>query len=660
MHGAGLRYATAGLAAVALITGRLAGQERRPDTVIEVGPNHLVSVPSPGKGRNEVWVAASRKDPRTFVAVFHADVPGGCESMVSNDGGQRWRRVVLPEEGDCYDPTVVAGANGRFYIAYAAWKVPAPAGVSAGVSAPIRVYTSLDDGATWSPPVNLLTPLRPDHQRLAVDLTGGPFDGRVYVHWVESPLQTVPGTFHSFLHWLDATGQTQSPPRPVHTLPDARPDALDPLVLSDGMLVLPMFYQSQYFFGRAANVDPRDERQPMFLVRSADGGRTFDAPTRVGDIALPIWRTRLHRFPGQGNPPIFAVDDHQASSYRDRLYAVWSDVRAGPTTDVWLIWSADRGTTWSAPVRVNDFAAPLADGEPPDVRMTPTVAINQDGIVGVAWYDRRDDPTRRCWKQYFAASLDGGRTFGKNAPLSTAASCPPPNKPPAVEVYDGAAPTTPPSWESLRAELLRANEQLRADLPGGAARMDQLADQARARVRAETEPAVRSRIQLSFDPSRSEFQGHYTGLAASTDGSFLATWADSRRGNQEIFAARVTVSPRPRPVRPLESRRLDAAVDVLVGEVGYDEAAGITTMQVTLRNRSDRPIYPPLVLRRRGAPPGEGQESAWDFSSRLGLQHRLDPGMITEPVPIRIRSAANRGADVTLDYEITGRTSPER
>src|SRR5260370_5603912 len=41
----------------------------------------------------------------------------------------------------------------------------------------------------------------------------------------------------------------------------------------------------------------------------------------------------------------------------------------------------------------------------------PLVAVNKDGVVGVAWYDRREHKDNLGWWVRFAASLDGGETF---------------------------------------------------------------------------------------------------------------------------------------------------------------------------------------------------------------------------------------------------------
>ncbi len=498
-------------------------------------------------------------------------------------------------------------------------------------------------------------------------MTGGRFDGRVYISWVEFPVQTIPGKYHLFLHYLDAEGRTQSKPKLVHVTDKARPVSLEPLVLSDGTLLLPIWYQAMAYFGGAGPLDPSEQLAPVYLVRSTDGGESFGPLEKVIDVSPVVWRTRMHRFYGVNNPMIFAVDGNKGSRYRDRVYAVWSDTRAGATTDIWLIRSTDRGHTWSAPVRVNDFAAPLAENGLPDVRMMPSLAVNKDGVLGVTWYDRRDDPqTRRCWHQYFSASLDGGQTFLKNQAISTAASCPRPDKPPAVEIYNDDPAQKLLSWEELRRKSRPIDEARRTD-GRYLDEQKEVAAQVKARVRREAGLNVQSRMHVSFDSGRSERVGDYSGLAASTDGSFMAVWVDSRRGNQEMFSARVkVVTAAPRKLG-LENRKLNAAVDVIAEEVRFDEAAGLTTMRVKLRNRSDQPIYPPLALKVRevivggkdvavDADSGGGAAGAeWDFSALMGTQNRLDPGMISEPHTVKLRTSAEHGLDVILDYDVAGR-----
>jgi len=57
---------------------------------------------------------------------------------------------------------------------------------------------------------------------------------------------------------------------------------------------------------------------------------------------------------------------------------------------------------------------------------------------------------------------------------------------------------------------------------------------------------------------------------------------------------------------------------------------------------------------------GEASGAEWDFSTLLGAQNRLDPGMISEPRTVKLRSSAKHGLDLTLDYDVVGRTAVGR
>ncbi len=625
---------------------------------IHVGPNHVVSVPRPDGIRNEVWAAASRKQPGTIVAVFHAGfiTSRACENMITHDGGQRWQPVKLPKQEDCFDPMIVSGADGQFYISYSAYEIPPPpAGVARASSAPIKIYTSLDDGRSWSGVNELHTPVLPDHQRQSVDVSGGPYDGRVYMAWVEHPVHTLPGKMHLFLQHWDKDGRNVSEAKILYVDEQGyRPTSLEPLVFSDGSLAVVFRNRFNSYIG----LDPRGEQTPMYTLHSQDGGATFGPPVKIGDVGLPVWRTRSHRFTGQTTAPIFVVDQSKSSQYRDRAYAVWNDTRNG-TSDIWFIRSEDKGHTWSQPMRINDYAAPYSETTVPDFRMTPVVAVNKDGIVGVSWYDRREDPTRRCWKQYFSASIDGGRTFLRNRPIASAASCPNKNLAPAVEVYGAREDVKIPSWDELRA----------LDMPySGGSGSAYAHDMALARVRAESNPNNdKPRVHVSFDTGRGLFQGHYAGLVADADGSFQALWADRRLGSQEIFSTRVDVVTGAAPAAPqLERADLSKSVEVIAERVRFDEDTGITTLDLSLRNLSARPVYAPLTLKVRqvvaggrnvfaNADSGGANAGAeWDFSAALGTRKQLMPKMISEARTVKVHSAVAQGLDVMFDYEISG------
>ncbi len=58
------------------------------------------------------------------------------------------------------------------------------------------------------------------------------------------------------------------------------------------------------------------------------------------------------------------------------------------------------------------------------------IAPKKGGVVGVTWFDRRNDPAGKCYDLFFAASLDGGKTFQPEVRVTSKSSCPdtPPNK----------------------------------------------------------------------------------------------------------------------------------------------------------------------------------------------------------------------------------------
>jgi hypothetical protein len=309
-------------------------------------------------------------------------------------------------------------------------------------------------------------------------------------------------------------------------------------------------------------------------------------------------------------------------------------------------------------LKINDYSAPYSETGIPDYRELPVVAINRDGVVGVAWYDHRDDHTGRCWKYYFSASLNGGKTFLPNQPVSSAASCSVDVRAPAVDVY-GTEPKKLPSWDELRA---------RSDFSYfGTFMAENVHDLAEARVREESDPNARKpRIYVSFDTARGEWLGDYAGLAPTADGAFQAVWVDGRGDDREIYSARVKVLTGKKALAPqLKPATVTDRVEVLADRVSFDSATGVTTANLSLRNYSDKSVYGPIKLRISKVVSGGGQiENAdnrqtsagaeWDFSERIGTSHRLDPHEISEPRTIKFLSNAGEGMDMLFDFEIEG------
>ena len=117
--------------------------------------------------------------------------------------------------------------------------------------------------------------------------------------------------------------------------------------------------------------------------------------------------------------PSLAVDRNRGP-FHDRLYAAWPDARDDHRTQIFLSYSSDHGLTWSPPRVVSDDSTGHNLNEHPNHFM-PMIAVNRDGIVGITWYDRRDNQDNLGYWARFSASLDGGRTWLPSERVSTSA-----------------------------------------------------------------------------------------------------------------------------------------------------------------------------------------------------------------------------------------------
>jgi hypothetical protein len=625
---------------------------------VSVGPNLRLI---PGQ-HNEMWVAVSPTNPNVMVAVAQQQAGddlglGGrhTSTMVSRDGGNTWTTVRLPGyTAGAFDPMVVVGPGGRFYVMQCVIGgsfARAISGPEASQPAAIRVWTTTGDAWSWEGPTEIRPSVQPDHARLVVDMTNGPHRGRVYLAWNDVYDSFVRNQYSVFLQYSDDNGKTFTDPMLIDMRPDGKLVATEPVVLSDGT-VLVTYYQYWNPLG-----DPRNNKLPMFVRRSTDGAKTFAPPEQVFDFGPHIWPERRGEFTGAFSLPIVVADTSSTSPYRDHIYATWDDTRSGQS-DIWFSRSSDKGRTWSRPLRINDNApgAPLGVA---DHRMTPVVAVTPRGEVGIAWYDRRDDPARRCWNYMFAYSTDGGQRFGANQRISSAASCPPPQRGPEAYVHNLSPyddPNRPPDSVATRLTTMERSAALGPDYVR------------RARNEANKD-LTNGRIIVSFDGSRGLFAGHYTGLASDRNGAFAAVWADRRSGRQELFGARISLGAPPAPPSNLADVDLTNRVEVVTGAPVYDAAKSTVRLPLQVRNVSQQPVYGPIrleivgILNAAGQPTAERVDSAGtvvtspeiSFAGKLGSADMLVPRGVSESVEIVLKLRPGAGFDTALDFRVKGR-----
>lgn len=154
--------------------------------------------------------------------------------------------------------------------------------------------------------------------------------------------------------------------------------------------------------------------------RSFDGGQTWGSQSVIArksipfDIAIPAESFRAALV-----YPSLDVDRSQGP-FRGRLYASWMDSTAAGTTDIFLSYSDDKGTTWSTPHRVADALSFAVD------RFNHWMSVDPvSGDVDVSFYDTRNDTTgfRYMTDTYLARSHDGGASWlSPNIRVSTVSS----------------------------------------------------------------------------------------------------------------------------------------------------------------------------------------------------------------------------------------------
>jgi len=332
----------------------------------------------------EPAVATNPMHPNNIVAAWIQGPFQDIIAAVSFDGGQSWQQVPIPFttcSGGPYtgtgDPELAFATNGDLYAA-------AIVGFNSKTGSPrgVAVSKSGDGGLHWSAitllPGSFTLDQPADFETIAADPTDARF---VYIVWEGSTSGKRGPTL--FSRTTDG-GLTWEPAREVLQTGTQSAAFGQIIALPGGTLMDIVQLQSQ-----TPNKPPQISLQ---VIRSTDQGQTWSVPATV--IAMmPLFATssnvmvvdpKTGQLVHDGFSAWVAVDKRNGN-----LYAVWEDGRFSnfQYNDTALSMSTDGGSTWSAPIRVNQtpINIPVANRQ----SFFPFVAVAADGTIGVTYYDFR-------------------------------------------------------------------------------------------------------------------------------------------------------------------------------------------------------------------------------------------------------------------------------
>ncbi len=372
---------------------------------VEVGPN--VRVSDKGASHVEPYIAAHPENGRNLIIVASHNVEGRgilAEAFYTTDAGKTWGISPLPQMREALlanklksavDVWVTYAPDGMAYLsALADEKIQ----IQEGGRGELLVYRSEDQGKTWQGPTLIAS--RGFFDRPSMWVTGTKTNKHIYM---------VASDGRGFDVLKSDDGGLS-----FKTTAIIKPDNLahqphHPVVLPDGSLLVPYDDYPHISVTELDEIrlDPRKQRlnsSRIYVVRSRDGGLTFDLPQFVADIPRML--------PGG----LEMAADLSNGKFRGRVYAVWNGERED-RRNVTVAYSTDAGTSWlkSAVVRAENAGS----------AHFYSLAVSPDGTVGVSWLQHeRGEGKSHCYRIYFAASIDGGEKFTPPHLVSDMVSCP--------------------------------------------------------------------------------------------------------------------------------------------------------------------------------------------------------------------------------------------
>ncbi|MBI4534934.1 MAG: exo-alpha-sialidase, partial [Ignavibacteriae bacterium] len=265
-----------------------------------------------------------------------------------------------------------------------------------------RVIRSTDNGATWTAAVTAISGV--DKNWIAADQTMGPFANYVYTTMTRSGGGNFARSTDLGATWTNTFAPT------TQVLPGMMV-AVGPNVFGDSDISGGCVYVVTHSGTNAAGI--------YTFYLSTDGGLTFNQKS-TNQFSNLIGTQLSGRSTVQGmrcRPYPMIAADNSFGSYRGRLYLVYASNNPagdGNKSDIFLRYSTDQGTTWSAAAVVNDDPSSQNN-----FQFHPAIWCDKEtGRLYIKFYDTRRVPTSDSMDVYATYTDDGGVTFAPNQRLT--------------------------------------------------------------------------------------------------------------------------------------------------------------------------------------------------------------------------------------------------
>ncbi len=251
---------------------------------------------------------------------------------------------------------------------------------------------SNNNGINWGGRMIVPSSTLYDMNTMAVDKTvSSPYYNRIYVAWSNFNLSQP----RIYLSYSTNNGLTFSASQPIG-LPQANH-------YEQGAKIVIAPNGTVYCLWATPNINNNNIEDKIAFTKSTDGGISWSAPT------YPI---TINGIRGYIQPNGIRVNSFPsaATDNSGNILVTWSQrnlAPAGTDADVCFSISNNGGTTFSAPVRINDDA--LNNGKN---QFLPWISVNStNNNIAIAFYDNRDSYTMDSCDIYTAISTNSGTSF---------------------------------------------------------------------------------------------------------------------------------------------------------------------------------------------------------------------------------------------------------